>query len=330
MKGQARRALICGISGQDGTYLAKLLLERGYEVWGSSRDAEMNSFANLHRLGIRAAVQLVSLNPADLGGLLGLLRRVKPDEVYSLSGQSSVGLSFEQPVETMESIALGTLNLLEAIRLLDLGTRFYNAGSTECFGDTGAGCATESSPFHPCSPYAVAKASAYWMVANYRKAYNIFACTGILSNHDSPLRPRRFVTRKIIRAAALLATGHEVNISLGNVNVERDWGWAPEYVEAVAMMLQQETAQDYIIATGKSHTLVEFAETAFRLAGGDWREFVSIDEHLMRPTDIVRNKVDPSKAATVLGWKASNFMQDVAAKMLKEEIEVILKTGLAE
>ncbi len=315
-----RRALVCGISGQDGSYLARLLLDRGYEVWGSSRDAEMNSFANLRRLGICESVRLVSLNLGDVGGMLGLLRLVKPDEVFSLAGQSSVGLSFDQPMETMESIALATLNLLEAIRLSELPIRFYNAGSTECFGDTGDGRATESSQFSPRSPYAVAKASAYWMVANYRQAYGIFACTGILSNHDSPLRPRRFVTRKIVHAAALLATGRDGRLTLGNLSIERDWGWAPDYVEAIAAMLQQGEPQDYIIATGNSHSLIEFVEIAFRLVGEDWREFVSVDETLLRPTDIVKNKVNPSKAAEELGWKASHSMHDVVARMLECEI----------
>jgi GDPmannose 4,6-dehydratase len=315
-----RRALICGISGQDGTYLAKLLLERGYEVWGSSRDAELNAFTNLRRLGLYDSINLVSLNTGDIGSVLKLFMRIKPQEVFSLSGQSSVGLSFDQPVETMESIALGTLNLLEAIRLSDKDIRFYNAGSTECFGDTGDGCATETSPFNPCSPYAVAKSSAYWLVANYRQAYGMFACTGILSNHDSPLRPRRFVTRKIIHAAAMLATGHDGKLSLGNLSVERDWGWAPEYVEAIAAMLLQDTAQDFIIATGKSYTLVEFVETAYRLVGKEWRDFVDIQEGLMRPTDIIKNKVDPSKAARHLGWKATNSMPQVISKMLEQEI----------
>lgn len=322
-----RRALICGISGQDGSYLARLLLTRGYEVWGSSRDAELNSFANLQRLGIYESIHLVSLNSGDIGSILGLLRRLRPDEIFSLAGQSSVGLSFEQPIETLESIALGTLNLLEGIRLSDQNIRFYNAGSSECFGDTGDGCATETSPFNPCSPYAVAKASAHWMVANYRQAYGMFACTGILSNHDSPLRPRRFVTRKIIHAAALLAIGRDGKLSLGNLHVERDWGWAPDYVEAIAAMLQQDAADDYIVATGKSHKLVEFVETAFQLAGKDWHDFVSIDEQLMRPTDILRNKVDPSKAASQLGWKASYSMYEVVAKMLEEEIADLQQAG---
>jgi len=315
-----KRALICGISGQDGTYLAKLLLDRGYEVWGSSRDAELATFNNLRHLGIYESVQLVSLNLRDVGSVLSLLRRIHPDQIFSLAGQSSVGLSFEQPVETIESIALGALSLLEAIRLSDLDIRLYNAGSTECFGDTGDMVANEKSPLNPCSPYAVAKASAYWTVTNYRQAYGMFACTGILSNHDSPLRPRRFVTRKIIYAVASLALGREVRLSLGNLNIERDWGWAPEYVEAIAAMLDQPSPTDYIIATGTSHTLQQFMETAFELVNKDWRAYVTIDEHLMRPTDILRNKVDPSKAAECLGWKATNRMKQVVSKMLEAEM----------
>jgi GDPmannose 4,6-dehydratase len=324
-----KRALICGISGQDGTYLAKLLLDRGYEVWGSSRDAELASFDNLRRLGIFESVHLVSLNLRDVSSVLGLLRRSRPDEIFSLAGQSSVGLSFEQPVETIESIALGTLSLLEAIRLSDLDIRLYNAGSTECFGDTGEGVANEKSPFHPRSPYAVAKASAFWTVANYRQAYGMFVCTGILSNHDSPLRPRRFVTRKIVNAAAALSLGRDVRLSLGNLQIERDWGWAPEYVEAIAAMLEQSVPSDFIIATGSSHTLQEFMETAFEMIGKNWRNYVSIDEHLMRPTDITRNKVDPSRAAKRLGWKAKSGMREVISLMLESEISSLRKEGAA-
>jgi GDPmannose 4,6-dehydratase len=315
-----KRALICGISGQDGAYLAKMLLGRGYEVWGSSRDAELTSFNNLRRLEIYNSVRLISLNLRDTGSVIGFLRRIRPDEVYSLAGQSSVGLSFEQPVETIESIALGTLSLLDAIRLSDLDIRFYNAGSTECFGDTGNKVANEETQFHPRSPYAVAKASAYWTVANYREAYGMFACTGILSNHDSPLRPRRFVTSKVIHAVASLALGKDLRISLGNLDIERDWGWAPEYVEAIAMMLEQPRAEDYIIATGQSHTLTEFVETAFKLINKDWTAYVTRDEHLMRPTDILWNKVDPSKAASQLGWKAKNGMKEVISMMLESEM----------
>lgn len=319
----SKRALICGISGQDGTYLARLLLERGYEVWGSSRDAEQTSFHNARQLGIYDSLQLVSLHLRDVASTIGLLQRIRPHQVYNLTGQSSVSLSFEQPVETVESIALGTLNLLEAVRLTDRDIRLYNAGSTECFGDTGDCVANEATRFNPRSPYAVAKASAYWAVANYREAYGLFACTGILSNHDSPLRPERFVTRKIIHAVASIAAGNGARLALGNMEIERDWGWAPEYVDAIAMMLEQPEPEDYIIATGQSHTLTEFVATAFELAGMDWRDRVIVDRHLMRPTDIRKNKVDPSKAARALGWKARSGMKDVVRMMLEAELKDI-------
>jgi GDPmannose 4,6-dehydratase len=318
-----KRALICGISGQDGGYLSRLLLNKGYEIWGTSRDAEMAQFTNLRRLGIFDSVQLVSLNLRDTGGILSLLRSVRPDQVYSLAGQSSVGLSFEQPVETIESIALHTLNLLEAIRLSDRDIRLYNAGSTECFGDTGEGVANEHSPFNPCSPYAVAKASAYWIVSNYRQAYRLFACTGILSNHDSPLRPRRFVTRKIIRAVAELSQGGETRLHLGNLQIERDWGWAPDYIDAIWRMMEQPVPSDYVIATGQSYPLVDFVRTAFELIGRDWREFVTVDERLMRPSEITHNKVNPSKAAMDLKWRAQFKMPDVVRSMLENELAMI-------
>jgi GDPmannose 4,6-dehydratase len=316
----SQRVLICGISGQDGTYLAKLLLERGWEVWGSSRDAEQTSFDNARRLGIHDSLKLISLHPRDMGSTIGLLQRIRPHHIYNLTGQSSVGLSFEQPVETIESIALGTLNLLEAVRLTDRDIRLYGAGSTECFGDTGDGVATEATRFNPRSPYAVAKASAFWSVANYREAYGLYACTGILSNHDSPLRPLRFVTRKIIHAVALIALGRAVELTLGNLEIERDWGWAPEYVEAISLMLEQPAPQDCIIATGHSHTLTEFVETAFNLIGRKWQDHVKRDNHLMRPTDIRRNKVDPSKAAADLQWKAKSNMKDVVRMMLEADM----------
>jgi GDPmannose 4,6-dehydratase len=317
----SNRTLICGISGQDGSYLAKLLLGRGYEVWGSSRDAEQTEFHNARQLGIYDSLRLVSLNLRDVGNAIGLLKRIRPHQVFSLAGQSSVGLSFEQPVETIESIALGTLTLLEAIRLTDPDIRLYNAGSTECFGDTGNEVANECTRFNPRSPYALAKASAYWTVANYREAYGMLACTGILSNHDSPLRPMRFVTRKIIHAVASLAIGLNIKLSLGNLEIERDWGWAPEYVEAIAIMLERPSLEDCIIATGQSHTLTEFVKTAFDLIGKDWHDHVTRDQHLMRPTDILRNKVDPLKAATHLGWKAKNGMKEVISMMLEAEMK---------
>jgi len=317
----SRRALICGISGQDGAYLSQLLLAKGYEVWGTSRDAEMATFANLEQLGLRRDLQLVSLNLRDTGGILSLIQRAQPDEIYSLAAQSSVGLSFQQPFETIESIALGAVNLLEAIRFSGQTIKLYNAGSTECFGDTGKESADENSPFHPCSPYAVAKAASYWTISNYRQAYGMYACTGVLSNHDSPLRPARFVTKKIIRAAAEVAAGKRVKLALGNLAIERDWGWAPDYVDAIWRMLQEEKPSDYIVATGVTSTLRDFLQTAFRLVGHEWEDFVVVDRNLFRPSDLIHSRVNPRKASDQLGWHATNKMQDVVRLMLDYEID---------
>jgi GDPmannose 4,6-dehydratase len=319
----ARRALICGISGQDGSYLAKLLLDRGYEVWGGSRSMEPSRFTNLHRLGIAGEVRLVPFEGASVGGVVHMLRQARPDSVFNLAGQSSVGLSFEHPVETMKSIAMATFHLLEGIRVSELSLRFFNAGSTECFGNTGNNVANEETELRPASPYAIAKASAYWTVMNYRSAYKIYACTGILANHESPLRPAHFVTSKIIHAVAQLALGRKAELTLGNLAVERDWGWAPEFVEAIALLLEQPEAEDYIIATGVSHTLTEFVSTAFELVARDWREHTIIEERLIRPTDVETIKVNPSKIARRVGWKARLHMAKVIGKLLESEMEQI-------
>jgi GDPmannose 4,6-dehydratase len=265
-----KKALICGVSGQDGAYLAQLLLERGYEVHGTSRDAEARGFANLVRLGIADKVKTISMAINDFRSVLQGISKILPDEIYSLAAQSSVGLSFGQPVETLESISMGTLNLLEAIRFLSRPIRLYSAGSSECYGDTGGARAVEGTPFRPRSPYAVAKATAHWLVANYRDAYGLHGSTGILFNHESPLRSRRFVTRKIVAAACAIARGSRDRLTLGNLEIHRDWGWAPEYVEAMWLMLQQERADDYVIATGAAYSLAQFAAAAFAHFGLDW------------------------------------------------------------
>ncbi|WP_102417698.1 GDP-mannose 4,6-dehydratase [Mycobacterium sp. 4858] len=314
------RALVCGISGQDGAYLAHLLLDKGYEVVGTSRDAQVGGFANLVRLGIRDRVHLESMAANDFRSVLNVLRRTDPQEIYNLSGQSSVGLSFEQPVETLESIAVGTINLLEAIRFLDKPIRFYSAGSGECFGDTEGHAANEQTPFRPRSPYAVAKSTAHWLVANYRTAYRLHASTGILFNHESPLRPERFVTKKIVTAAVRIAAGDRTRLMLGNINIKRDWGWAPEYVDAMWRMLQQPAGSDFVIATGKSHTLEEFAETAFGQVGLDWREHTDLSEALMRPSDLAEGRGDASRAREVLGWSATYRMRDVVKAMVEAEM----------
>ena len=313
------KALVIGISGQDGAWLAKLLLEKGYEVHGTSRDANATTFSNLARLGLRDRVKVLSIPPNDFRSVLGALMRTEPDEVYNLAGQSSVGLSFDQPVETMESVGVATITMLEAIRFTRAPIRFYNAGSGECFGDTGGRPADEETPLRPRSPYAVAKAAARMLVDNYREAYGLYACTGILFNHESPLRPERFVTRKIVAAAARIAAGHGGKLRLGNVAVKRDWGWAPEYVDAMWRMLRQPAPGDYVVATGETRSLEEFVAEAFRAVGLDWREHVEADPALRRPADVTANFADPGKAARVLGWRATVKMAEVVRRMVEAE-----------
>ena len=314
-----KKALITGISGQDGAYLAKLLLEKGYQVYGTARDAQIASFEKLEQLGILGQLTLLSMAPNDFRSVLNVFTRAEPDEVYSLAGQSSVGLSFEQPVETLESISYGTLNLLEVIRFLQRPIRFYNAGSSECFGDTRGLPADESTPFHPQSPYAVAKAAAHWTVANYREAYNMFACTGILFNHESPLRPPRFVTRKIIATACRIAGGSKEHLHLGNISIARDWGWAPEYVNAMWRILQQDNPEDYVIATGQTNTLEQFVVATFQALNLDWRDHVSTAPSLLRPSEIMISRGNPAKSYLRLGWRADCMMGDVIRSMIAAE-----------
>lgn len=321
MHSNVKKALICGVSGQDGAYLSKLLLDKGYQVYGGSRDAQIATFRNLGLLGIRDRVQLESIALNDFRSVLQALAKIQPDEIYNLAGQSSVGLSFQQPVETLESITIGTLNLLEAIRFIALPVKFYNAGSSECFGNTGSTPADETTPFHPRSPYAVAKAAAFWEVANYREAYGLYACSGILFNHESPLRPERFVTKKIIAAAARIAAGSGEKLHLGNLNVVRDWGWAPEYVEAMWLMLQQAQPDDFVIATGESHSLQEFVQLAFANAELDWQQHVVVNPELLRPSDIPISHANPAKAKALLKWEARYKMSDVVRAMARGEIK---------
>lgn len=312
-----KRALICGVTGQDGAYLARLLVDKGYDVWGTSRDAQMANTGNLAALGLAQDVRLLSMAPSDFRSVFATLQQAAPDEIYNLAGQSSVALSFEQPAEALESITIGVLNLLEAIRLGGKATRLYNAGSSECFGDLGGNPATEASPFRPRSPYAVAKSSAHWLVANYREAYGLFACNGILFNHESPLRPVRFVTRKIVEGVCAIKRGSQDRLTLGRLDIARDWGWAPEFVQAMWLMLQQDAAGDYIVATGLSSTLQQFVETAFAAVDLDWRDHVDFDQNMARPTDLAWSGGNPQKAADKLGWRAAYTMPDVVRLMLE-------------
>jgi GDPmannose 4,6-dehydratase len=261
----------------------------------------------------------MSLN--DFRSVLQVLNNIQPDEIYNLAGQSSVGLSFDQPVETFESISIATLNLLEVIRFLGLPIKLYNASSSECFGNTDGKPATEDTPFKPRSPYAVAKAAAFWQLANYREAYNIFACSGILFNHESPLRPERFVTRKIVRTACRIARGKPEKLNLGNIDIQRDWGWAQEYVEAMWLMLQQQDPDDYIVATGETYSLANFIGAVFSYLNLDWQEHVRQKQSLLRPTDIMTSRANPAKAQKKLNWKANYKMHDVAKMLVEKELQ---------
>lgn len=312
-------ALICGISGQDGSYLARLLLKKGYAVYGGYRGDHGLNFSNLQRLDVYSKVKLLSMNLQNSRSVAQVLQKIRPDEVYNLSGQSSVGLSFERPVETLESIAIGTLNLLESIRSIGYSIRFFSAGSSECFGRTNGMPANEHTPFQPSSPYGIAKATAFWEVVNYREAYKLYACTGILFNHESPLRSARFVTRKIISTACRIAAGNPEKLHLGNMEIERDWGWAPEYVEAMWLMLQEVEPSDFIIATGTSNRLLDFVQEAFSYVGLEWRDHIETDPDLFRPADIITARADLSRAESILGWKATKHMSDIIHIMVDVE-----------
>ena len=316
-----KTALIFGVSGQDGSFLAKFLIEKNYRVVGVSRDVLGSTFPNLSKLEIKDKITLRSASLHDFRSVLQVISQESPDEIYNLAGQSSVGLSFDQPVETFESISIANLNLLEAIRYLNIpGLKLYNAGSSEIYGNTGLERVKEDFKIRPRSPYGVAKAAALWQVANYREAYNIYACTGILFNHESYLRPERFVTQKIIKTACRIKRGLAKKLKLGNINIKRDWGWAPEYVEAMWLMLQQEKADDYIVATGKTYSLEDFVNIAFTILDLEWKELVETDSGLLRPTDIESIYANPEKAETQLGWKAQSSMPEVVKFMIEKEL----------
>ena len=314
-----KRALIFGICGQDGVYLAKLLRDQGYEVHGTSRDKEMANMAGLRLMGVYDDVTVHSAALLDFRSVLQVIDDVRPDEIYNLAGQSSVGLSFAQPVETFEGIILGTLNILECIRFLKLPARFYNATSGEVFGNTETP-ADETTPFRPRSPYGVAKSTAFWTVANYRESYGIFACSGILFNHESPLRPSRFVTQKIVRGAVDIAEKRAEKLTLGNLDVSRDWGWAPDYVDAMARMLKRDEPDDYVVATGKSNTLTGFVDAVFGCLGMNSSTYVETTPDLMRPTDIRVSVGDPAKAKAKLNWSADTTMPKLINKLVDAEL----------
>jgi len=313
-----KKALIIGVSGQDGAYLAQFLLEKGYEVHGTSRDHEVSSFGNLVKLGIRDRVKVTSMVTSDFRSVLNALQQADADEIYNLAGQTSVGMSFAYPVETFDSILIGTMNLLECIRLLSKPCKFYSAGSSEVFGNT-LTPANESTAYHPRSPYATAKAAAHYAVTNYREAYGLFACTGILFNHESPLRSTRFVTSKIVSTAVRIAKGSKETLKLGKIDIDRDWGWAPDYVEAMWRILKQDQPDDFVIATGEERSLQDFVAKAFGCVGLDWNDHVVSDNSLFRPLDIERSCGDASKAARELGWRATHKFDRIIEMLVDAE-----------
>jgi GDPmannose 4,6-dehydratase len=321
-----RRALITGITGQDGSYLAEMLLEKGYEVHGLIRRSSSFSTGRIDHLYRDPHQRDVPLHLyygdlADSSSLINSLNRIKPDEVYNLGAQSHVKVSFEMPEFTADATGMGTLRLLEAIRHADWPIRFYQAGSSEMFGRVAESPQSERTPFHPRSPYAVSKLFAHWMTIQYRDAYDLYAVNGILFNHESPRRGGTFVTRKVTRGIAAILAGTEEKLYLGNLDARRDWGYAPEYVEAMWLMLQQPQADDYVVATGEMHSVREFVELSFSLVGRDWQDFVEIDPRYFRPTEVDELCGDASKARERLGWRPRTTFAGLVRLMLAADLQ---------
>ncbi|MFH1269163.1 MAG: GDP-mannose 4,6-dehydratase [Planctomycetota bacterium] len=313
------KALITGITGQDGAYLAELLLEKGYEVHGMVRRASTESFERIDHLGDR-----VTLHQADLLdqlSIVNLIQTVRPREVYNLAAQSFVPTSWLQPLLTGEFTALGVARMLEAVRLVDPKIRFYQASSSEMFGRVQEEPQTEKTPFWPRSPYGVAKVYGHWITVNYRESYDIFACSGILFNHESPRRGKEFVTRKTTDSVARIKLGLQKKLALGNLDAKRDWGFAGDYVRAMWLMLQQDGPDDYVVATGRQHSVGELVELAFDCVGLNWKEHVEIDPKLLRPAEVNTLCGDAGKARTVLGWEPTVSFPELVQMMVDADLD---------
>lgn len=314
-------ALITGITGQDGAYLAQSLLKKGYQVVGAFRRASMVNTARLDALGITEDVELVPFDLTDHGNMRRVIESVAPDEVYNLAAQSFVGVSFEQPVTTGEITGVGVVRLLEAIREVEPGVRFYQASTSEMFGRVQAVPQNETTPFYPRSPYAAAKLYAHWTTVNYREAYAMHASSGILFNHESPLRGTEFVTRKITQAAARIKYGLQGELRLGNLDAKRDWGYAKDFVEAMWLMLQQPEPEDYVIATGETHSVEEFVSATFEAAGlGHWEDYVVTDPAFIRPAEVELLLGDPGKARRQLDWQPRTTFKDLVSLMVEADL----------
>ena len=316
-----KNALITGITGQDGAYLAEFLLKKGYKVFGTYRRLSTPNFWRLQYLGIFDKVELLPVDLLDSYSIIESIKLTNPDEIYNLAAQSFVGASFEQPLASAEITGLGVVKFLEAIRNIAPDVRFYQASTSEMFGDNQFTEQSEDTVFDPSSPYAAAKLYAHNMVKIYRKGYGLFACNGILFNHESPLRGLEFVTRKITNAVAKIQLGLEDYLELGNIEAKRDWGFAPEYVEAMWLMLQQDTPDDYVVATNETHTIREFLEVAFNSAGLEWEKFVRIDERFMRPVDVRYLRGNYKKSLEKLGWEPKTKFNRLAEIMLRSDLE---------
>ncbi len=315
-----KTALITGITGQDGAYLAELLLNKGYTVVGAERRASTRNRMRLDELGITEKLTFTDFDLADQGNMMRVLDKHQPDEVYNLAAQSFVALSFEQPLMTGDVTGLGVARLLEAIRSVNPAIRFYQASTSEMFGKVQAVPQDEETPFYPRSPYGVAKLYGHWLTVNYRESYNMYACSGILFNHESPLRGPEFVTRKITLAVARIAKGVQKELRLGNLDAKRDWGFAKEYVEGMYLMLQQDAPDDFVLATGETHTVEEFVEAAFSAAGLEWRDFVVIDPAFVRPAEVDLLLGDPEKAKVKLGWEPRTTFKELVALMVQADL----------
>lgn len=325
-----KKALITGITGQDGSYLAEFLLSKGYAVYGVVRRASYfntqridHLYQDPHEKNVRLHLLHGDLN--DASSLNRIVKTVKPDEIYNLGAQSHVKVSFEVPEYTAEITALGSIRLLEAIRDSGIKTRFYQASSSEMFGGVLETPQTEKTPFNPRSPYAVAKVFSYWLTVNYREAYNMFACNGILFNHESPRRGETFVTRKITMALARIKHGVQDKLFLGNIDAKRDWGFAGDYVEAMWLMLQQSKPEDYVIATGETHSVKEFLQEAFSYAGLDWKKYVEIDKKYFRPTEVDVLQGNSAKARKILKWKPKVNFKQLVRMMVDADMELTRK-----
>ncbi len=316
---QRRCALITGITGQDGSYLADLLLAKGYEVVGMVRRSSVENFERIAHL--EGQVRLEQADLLDQLSLVNLIREVRPSEIYNLAAQSFIPTSFSQPLLTGEFTALGVTRMLEAVRLVDPGIRFYQASSSEMFGRVRETPQNEDTPFYPRSPYGVAKLYGHWITVNYRESYDLFACSGILFNHESPRRGREFVTRKIAISAARIAAGLDETLDMGNLDSKRDWGYAREYVEAMWRMLQADTPRDYVVGTGEHHSPREFVQIAFERVGLSYEDHVRIDPRFLRPAEVDTLLADPSRAGRELGWKAETSFRELTEMMVDAEVE---------